>query len=291
MSGTLVAETLGIVGCGRVGFALARLLSPRFRVLVASRQDAERAAALAGGGVRVASSGYLARSARCCVLAVPDRVVPEVAVSMATQGARVILHTCGALGPADLGLPAGSGVSAATFHPLQTFPDAAAAISGLPGSFIGVCGEGPARTWCERLARAIGCTPLPVDERKLPLYHAGAVLASNCLIGLLDAATEALQASGVARETGRAALAPLATASLRNALTMGAEQALTGPVSRGDVGTVGRHLDSVSTVSEPLGDLYRLIGLRLVAIARRGGLDPQAADGLAVVLGEKGALQ
>ena len=274
-----------------MGLALARLLSPRFRVLVASRQDAGRAAALAGDGVQAVSAGVLARSARCCVLAVPDRAVPEVAVSVANQGARVILQTCGALGPADLGLPAGCGVSAATFHPLQTFPDAAAAVSGLPGSFIGVCGDGPARTWCERLARAIGCTPLAVEERKLPLYHAGAVLASNCLIGLLDAATEALQASGVAPETGRAALAPLATASLRNALTMGAEQALTGPVSRGDVGTVGRHLDSVSTVSEPLGDLYRLIGLRLVAIARRGGLDPHSADGLQAVLGEKGALQ
>ncbi len=277
-------RTVGIVGAGSVGQALARLLVPRFRVLVASRTNAHRAAEFAGSGARAVSAAELATAADCAVIAVPDGAVPAVAGQLAGDGARVVLQTCGALGPSDLGLPREATVSAATFHPLQTCPDAPSAVRRLPGATVGVCGEGPALKWCHRLARAIGCTPMRVAERKLPLYHAAAVLASNCAVGVLDASLEALRASGIGRERAHAALGPLVTASVGNAITMGTRLALAGPVARGDATTVGRHVEAVRDVSEPLADLYVALSARLVDIALRAGLGEAEANAVLAAL-------
>ena len=280
-------RTLGIVGGGNVGQALGRLLAPHFGVLIASRNRGGEAVAFAGGGARVCALEELGGACDCIVIAVPDSAVAAVATALAKNSPPAVLQTCGALGPTDLSPLPEHGVSCATFHPLQTFPHPEAGVRSLPGSAFGVCGSGEAATWCGRLARTLGGTTLVIDEDCLPLYHAAAVVASNCTIGLVDAASRLMERAGVQGSDGSRALRPLIEASLRNALTMGTEQALTGPVARGDAATVRRHLDAMRNDPGPLRDLYRALGHYLLAMAVRSGLTPEEAVALRLSLTEE----
>ena len=271
---------------GSVGQALARLLAPKFDVRVASRSGAGEAARLAGGGARACGLAEVARSSDCVVLAVPDRAVPAIAARLAPLGPAAVLQTCGALGPADLSPLPQQGVSCATFHPLQTFPSPEAGVRALPGSMFGVCGSGPAAGWCDALAGAIGGSTVRVEEDRLPLYHAAAVMASNAAVGLVDAALALLELAGIDRSAGCRAIRPLMDASIENARTMGAEHALTGPLMRGDAETVRSHLGALRGCDEPLRELYRAFGRYLLPLAVGRGLAADDAAALEQVLRE-----
>ena len=271
-------ETLGIVGAGSVGQAFARLLAPEFKLLVASRSRARDAAAFAGSGAQAATLDELADASDCILLAVPDSAVGSVSQRVAPHDPEVVLQTCGSLGPSALGPLQCRGTSCATFHPLQTFPDPVAGAAALRGSFFGGCGSGAASIWCERLAVLLEGTVVSVPEDRLPLYHAAAVIASNCAVGLADAAAELMGQAGIGRDAAFRALRPLIESSVANALTMDDAQALTGPVARGDSSTVRRHLDAMQELPAPLRDLYRGFGQYLVMLAVQRGLPPAEAD-------------
>lgn len=265
------------MGAGSVGQALGRLLATDFAVLIASRSRAREGASFIGSGARAVALATLANESECIVMAVPDRAVPEVAGCLAVHRPQIVLQTCGALGPTDLEPLGEMGASCATFHPLQTFATARSGVEKLPGSSFGVCGGGAAATWCERLARLLRGDLLHFSEDELPLYHAAAVLASNCAVGLVDAAASLMIRAGVDRQAALRALRPLLEASLENAITMEAERALTGPIVRGDVATVRRHLKAMRDLPTPLGHLYRVFGEYLVSIGVRRGLSPSDA--------------
>lgn len=278
-------ETLGIVGAGSVGQAFGRLLAPHFRLLISSRRRAAEAAGFAGSGARAATLEKVAQSSDCILVAVPDSAVSRVARELSSHEPAVVLHTCGSQGPEGLQPLPEAGTSCATFHPLQTFPDPRSGATALPGSFVGVCGHGTALDWCRRLGRLLGAEIIVVAEDRLPLYHAAAVLASNCTVGLLHAASEVMEHAGVRRDLAFRAFRPLIEASLANAITMYGAGALTGPVARGDSDTVRRHLESLNDCPAPLRALYRDFGQYLVTLALRRGLPPRRAEELRTALG------
>jgi predicted short-subunit dehydrogenase-like oxidoreductase (DUF2520 family) len=113
---------------------------------------------------------------------------------------------------------------------------------------------------------------LTIQPDRWALYHAAAVVASNYQVTLLDAALEILEQTGVARREGLAALAPIARATLENVLSLGPQDALTGPISRGDVESVRRNLEALNAVSTWTRELYRAAGRRTLPIAQRRGL-------------------
>ena len=279
--------TVGIVGAGSVGQALARLLAAEFDVLVTSRSHARAAAAVAGIEARAATLEALASSSDCVIVAVPDRAVSEVAAALARFDPGAALQTSGALGPASLAPLRKRGVPCAMFHPLQTFPTPDAGVQRLRGSRVGVCGDDRALAWCERLAAALRCTTLKVAEDQLALYHAAAVLASNCVVGLVDAAATLMEGAGVERADALRALRPLLDASLENASTMEANQALTGPIARGDAVTVRRHFGSMRNSPTALVGLYRAFGEYLLDLAQKRGLPASEAAAVRSALREE----
>ena len=280
-------ETLGIIGAGSVGQALARLLAHKFELLIASRSRAAEAAEFAGAEAKAVALGDLADGSDCIVVAVPDRAVPTIARRLAMHAPRVVLQTCGALGPSDLSPLPEQGVSCATFHPLQTFPDPRAGVDTLPGSVFGACGQGVAAEWCVRLAGELGGRTLRVSEDRLPLYHAAAVVASNYAVGMVHAASKLMELAGIGNSEARQAMRPLIEASVRNALTMETEKALTGPIARGDATTVQRHLDAMRGHSGPLAELYRASGRYLLPVAVRRGLTPESTAALRLSLSKE----
>ncbi len=242
-------QPIAIVGRGRIGRALAALLPPVVPV----------------------------SHARHILIAVPDDAIPGVAAKLAAGGLRdaVVLHTSGAAGPEALNVLRGSGNAAGVLHPLQTVPSAERGVETLPGSTYAFAGDARAVEWARSLVARLGGKALEIDPARWAHYHAAAAMASNYQVTLIDAALELM--AGVGRAEALAALAPIVRATTENVLSMGPEKALTGPIARGDAGTVRRHLAALESAEPKTRDLYIAAGLRTVAVAERAGLAESAA--------------
>jgi predicted short-subunit dehydrogenase-like oxidoreductase (DUF2520 family) len=157
-------------------------------------------------------------------------------------------------------------------YPLQTFPTPEQGLCDLPGSYFALTGDPAAMAWAREIVDLVPGHILSSQPAQWGLFHAAAVLASNYQVTLIDAALETLEAAGVARAEGLAALSSLARATLNNVLRTGPQAALTGPISRGDAETVRRNREALTAVSSATQILYRSVGQRTIPIARRQGL-------------------
>lgn len=273
---------IGIAGAGRMAQALGRLLRERGEPVaaVASRNpEHARAAAVFIQGAEAVPYSRLARSAMRVLIAVSDDAVVPVGALLAESGMQegVALHTCGARGPEALAALAANGVSCATLHPWQTVASPEQGVAALPGSTFGITGEGAAAAWAERIVTLLGGRALRIPADKRALCHAAAVMASNHVVALIDAAAMLMGAAGIEQDEALSAMAPLVRAGTANALSGGPVRALTGPVARGDVATVAMHCDALAAVSPTVRGLYRAAALHVVEIARRRGLAEASA--------------
>jgi predicted short-subunit dehydrogenase-like oxidoreductase (DUF2520 family) len=272
---------MGIAGAGRVAPALGRALAAAGEPVaaIASRDPAHAAAAAAFIGAEPVPLAGLQRRCTRILIAVSDDAVTAVARQLAAAGmsAGAALHTCGALGPEALEPLAAQGVSCGVLHPLQTIASPEQGVRALSGSPFAISGDAEAAAWAEQICGLVQGTPLHIAPGGMALYHAAAVMASNNVTGLIDAAVILMKAAGIDEKTALGALGPLVRASVENTLALGAEQALTGPIERGDVETVRRHLGSLAGVPPSAGELYRSAGLHVLEVARRRGLEESKA--------------
>jgi predicted short-subunit dehydrogenase-like oxidoreductase (DUF2520 family) len=207
------------------------------------------------------------------LIAVSDSAIPEVAECLAQAGfAGVALHTAGSRGPDALRILAARGAATGVLHPLQTFPTPEQGAAALPGSYFAVSGSPPAVEWARQIVEIIGGHILSIAPEHWPLYHAAAVMASNYQVTLFDAALEILEKAGVPRSEGLAALRPIAHSTLENILRLGPAEALTGPISRGDVEAVRGNVRALTAVSAATRELYSAAGRRTLRLAERRGL-------------------
>jgi predicted short-subunit dehydrogenase-like oxidoreductase (DUF2520 family) len=280
---TIANHSIAVVGAGRVASSLARVLRERgapVRFIAGRNLEHARAAAeFAGAGVEALPLESIPDVAQCIIIAVSDAAIPLVAEQLAKAGLAtgIALHTCGSRGPNALAPLADTGVSTGVLYPLQTFPTPEQGARSLPGTYFSISGDPAATAWARELVTLIPGKFISAEPAKSALFHAAAVLASNYQMTLLDAALEAMECAGVAREDALAALAPIARATLENTLRMGPQAALTGPIARGDHETVRRNLNALRMVSKPTQDLYRAAGRRTIPIAVRRGLTAASA--------------
>jgi predicted short-subunit dehydrogenase-like oxidoreductase (DUF2520 family) len=284
-----IQDSIGIAGAGRVAQALGRLLRERGEPVtaVASRNPEHAARAAEFIGAAAVPLGRL-RADRI-LIAVSDAAIPDVARTLAGAGMSrgVALHTCGAHGPEVLEPLARAGVACGVLHPLQTIATPEAGLAALPGCAFAVSGDAAAAAWAERIVTLLGGTALHIAPGAMPLYHAAAAMASNYVTGLIDAAAILMKAAGIDERTALGALAPLIRAGVENALALGPERALTGPIERGDVETVRLHLRSFAAVPPSASGLYRSAGLHVLELARRRGLPEAKALEIEALLREE----
>jgi predicted short-subunit dehydrogenase-like oxidoreductase (DUF2520 family) len=286
--------TIGIVGTGRIAQAMGRLLRERGDAAIAiagrSPEKAAAAAAFIGPGVRCVPPEQLPGVARRIVIAVSDQAIGEVAEQLARAGggSGIALHTCGAHGAGLLAPLGRAGLACGVCHPLQTVASPAQGVTALPGSSFLVDGDPAAREWGADIVRRLGGRMLRVPPDRRVLYHAAAVLASNCVVALLAASAAALSRAGVPEEECLAALGPLVRTSVDNALALGPVDALTGPIRRGDAATVRAHLEALQPLPPALGEVYRALGLEALSLALLAGLPRETARLLDDLLRRKG---
>lgn len=201
-------------------------------------------------------------------LAVPDGVVPELAHTLAGHGDAPVgcaaFHLSGVLSTDVLAPLHARGYAVGSFHPLQSLAHPVTAAERIPGSWVAVTGSPQAVSVARRLTSSLGCRVLTVPEAWRPVYHAAAVMASNFLPPLLDAAARLLEQAGVAHEDALPALLPLVRGTLDNVEELGVERAVTGPVARGDMETVELHLRALAPEDRRL---YALLGRELTRLA------------------------
>lgn len=283
---------IGIVGPGRLGQALGRLLHGRGQPVTAvSGRNLSRTSAAAqfiGRGVQAVQIAEIPSLASHVLITVPDDALAAVACDLAAvpDPITAVLHTSGAHGPEALAPLQELGVSCGTLHPLQTIANPEQGVTDLPGSYFGVTASGPAHDWARDICEVLHGHLLEIPSERRPLYHASAVMASNYLMAMIDAAVILFEQCGVAREDALHALAPMIRSSVANTLASGPEKALTGPIERGDFQTVASHLralnNSSQSVPESIRELYRSAGLHAAGLALRKspGTHRQVIEGL-----------
>jgi predicted short-subunit dehydrogenase-like oxidoreductase (DUF2520 family) len=229
-----------------------------------------------------------AASAELVVIGTPDdaieRTVAELAAAAALAPGAWVAHLSGSLGLDVLRAARDTGARPLAMHPLQTFPDVGSALDGLPGCWIAVTAddEEGARLG-ERLAEDLHGVAFPLADELRPLYHAGAVFASNALVTVSAIAESLFSAAGV--PDPRAAMAPLQRASLAHVEALGAARALTGPAVRGDAGTIRRNIEALNRHAPDLVPVYVALARSALDLAKRSGrVDPAARAAVEDVL-------
>jgi predicted short-subunit dehydrogenase-like oxidoreductase (DUF2520 family) len=259
-----------IMGAGVVGTALAaRLVRAGIPVIgLHGRQLELSDAARAISGV-VASTGdipAIMSESDVVIISVRDERVPEVAARLVKENRlrpeQVLLHTSGANAAASILAVARPHVRAVgTLHPLVSFADPRVAVEGLQQVAFGIEGDEPARQAAKKIVRALGARAVFLEAENLPLYHAGAVVASNYVVALADMAQSLLVQA-------LPALIPLLNSVVQNLAQLGLPGALTGPVERGDVSSVEQHLKILETRAPEILEMYRLVGVDVLRLAR-----------------------
>ncbi len=281
---------VGVVGCGRVGSVLgAALARAGHRVVATSAVSAasrDRAADLLPG-VPVVEVAQVLAAADLVLLTVPDDALAALVDGLVrTGGVRqgtLLAHTSGAHGLAVLEPALRAGAMPLALHPVLPFAGTRIDLERLLGTSFGVTAPDALRPVAEALVVEMGGEPVWLTEQQRPLWHAALAHGANHLTTLVASAADLLRAAGV--DQPGLVLAPLLGAALDGALREG-DAALTGPVSRGDAGTVRAHLQVLAELAPEVLPSYvamaRLTADRAIAAGR---LDPERAWTLLEVLG------
>ena len=284
---------VALVGAG----ALARALGLRFAdagypvrgVVSRTRAPAQVLAEALGAPV---ASDRLADlpPAALVVLCVPDGAVAEVAWALAQtprswQGV-VVAHTSGVLAASALDPLQAQGARTLSFHPLQTVT-AGADAQTLAGVTAGVEGGAPGVAAGIEMAVGLGMRYLVVSAEAKPRYHLAAAMTSNLLVALMGCVQEVLASIEIDRDEAASILGPLLRGTVENLLASSPEEALTGPVARGDVGTVEAHGRALRGRLPHLAPAYAALSVEAVRLAVRAGrLAPPQADAVLAALEE-----
>ena len=283
---------IGFIGAGKVGTALASLLHARGVDVVAvsgrSMADARRMALAAGlGGTAAKERAATLAGADIVFLTVPDDAIAPLCKEIAAEGGwrygQGVVHCSGALSSEVLQPARDSGALVASFHPLQAFASLSAALDNIPGATFALEGDPALVAQLDRLVELLGGTALHLRAGEKTLYHAAAAIASNYTVTLAALASDLLVREGVAPDLNTALhyLMPLLKGTVDNLDTLGLPDALTGPLARGDVGTIARHLEALEACAPELAHLYRHLARLTLPLAReKGHLDSEMVRGL-----------
>jgi len=283
---------VGVIGAGRAGTAMAVALARAgHRVVAASAVSSQSLARVERSlpGTAVLRPEQVVTKADLVLLTVPDDALPGLVSGLAAtevpMEGRLLAHASGRHGLAVLEPAARRGALPLALHPVMTFAGRPEDVARLAGTAFGVTAPDTLRPVAEALVLEMGGEPVWVPEQARPLYHAALATGANHLVTLVNESLDLLGGAGV--ENPARVLGPLLEAALDNALRLG-DGALTGPVSRGDAGTVAGHLASLAEHAPDSVAAY-------VAMARRtadralaaGRLTPQRAEALLDVLAVK----
>jgi len=280
---------LGFIGAGTVGTALSVRLGSKGYPVVAvssrSRTSAENLVRAVNGCHVYDSNQSVADNAQLVFITTPDDAIASVASQIRWHPGQSVVHCSGA-DSTDILKPAKeAGAQVGAFHPLQTFASVKQAIENIPGSTFALEADEPLLKTLKDMATALDGHWVELKASDKVLYHAAAVIACNYMVTLVKLATDLWQTFNVPPPQATRALLPLLKGTIHNIETVGIPQCLTGPIARGDIGTIKKHLDALDQTAPNLVSTYRELGLQTIPIAvAKGRIGQNEAQELRVIL-------
>ncbi len=274
--------SLNVIGCGKVGRVLARLFAQQKVFLlqdILNRSQASTAQAVQwlGNGTACPSVAQL-RPANVWMLSLADDQILAALASLKAEQAHllragdIVFHCSGALASSHMRALLPQDVLIASLHPVRSFADPSSVLNNFAGTFCSVEGDSGALAVLLPALQAISAQVLQISAEHKSLYHAASVFACNYLCSLLDVAQRTWQQAGIAPEQARQLAEPLVRETVDNVFRLGAAQALTGPIARGDMQTVARQqqaLDDWGKDGKDIAALYRAFTATTLDLAAR----------------------
>ena len=280
---------LGFIGAGTVGTALAMKLSDRGYQVVAvssrSQISANKLAQAVRGCRAVNDKQAVADTANFIFVTTPDDAINLAVSEVKWHDGHNVVHCSGAASTDILEPARQAGAQVGAFHPLQTFASVEQAINNIPGSTFAIEAEEPLLTTIKDMATALNGQGIELKASDKILYHTAAVMACNYMVTLIKLATDLWQTFNVPTQTATKALMPLLQGTLNNIDNVGIPQCLTGPIARGDTGTIKKHLNALEKVAPATLSTYRELGLQTIPVALdKGKINQQQAEELQDIL-------
>ncbi len=278
---------IGFIGAGTVATALAIGLSNKGYSVVAvsshSLKSAKKLACLIGDCQAMPDNQRVADNADLVFITTPDDVIASVAAEVRWQPGQNVVHCSGADSTDILEPARKAGAFVGVFHPLQTF--ASLKQENLPGITFALEAEEPLLKTLKDMATTLGGRWIEISAGDKVVYHAAAVFACNYLVTLVKMATDLWQSFNIPPEQAIQALLPLLRGTINNIDAIGIPQCLTGPVARGDLGTIKKHINALQKVAPELVATYQELGLKTIPIAlAKGRIEQKQANELKALL-------
>jgi predicted short-subunit dehydrogenase-like oxidoreductase (DUF2520 family) len=285
--------SFAIVGCGKVGTAFAKYLTeqgyPAAGLACLTLASAQKLSELIGADQVSTTPWEITREADVVLITTPDdRIEPVCNTIAKNRGFKkdaVVLHCSGALPSTILSSAKTCGAAIGSLHPLQSFASTTFDRNPFIGIITDIEGDAPAVELARNIATDLGANSLLIKTDAKTLFHASAVVASNYLVAVLDLAFAFMGEAGVSRKEAWGVLKPLVDGTLSNVGKVGIPEALTGPISRGDVETVACHLQTIEDKMPALLPLYKALGHHTISVAlAKGSLEEKPAEALKEIL-------
>jgi len=280
---------IGFIGAGTTGTALAvRLSQKEWPVVAVSSRTLSSAQKLAKlvPDCRVCHTAQeLSDAAELVFVTTPDDVIAKVCGEVQWHKGQSVVHCSGAHSVDILEPAKRLGAAVGSFHPLQTFAGVNQAIENIPGSTFALEAEQPLLSTLKELTTLLNGNWVELKPGDKVLYHAAAVFACNYLVTLVKLALDLWQDFEISPMKATKALLPLLKGTINNVDNIGLPNCLTGPIARGDLGTIERHLNALEARSPSLLTTYKELGLQTIPIAlAKGRVNEQKADEMKVLL-------
>jgi len=270
-------NNFAIIGAGMVGTAIGYLLKKAGYNIVAIADKSAAALRRAHsytGGKACRKVQEVLLEADCILITTPDDIILSVCKDIARSPlikGKYVLHMSGAGGLDLLESAKKAGATVASIHPLQSFSSIDSAIQNIPSSYFGITADAKTKELAKIIVQALGGIPVYISSKQKALYHAAACIASNYLVSLLNVVESIYQSIDISEKDAKKAYLPLIYGSLKNIELFGSVDALTGPIARGDSGTIQKHVDAINTNLPQYASLYASLGLVTVNVARKKG--------------------
>ena len=283
---------IGFIGTGTTGTALAvKLHAKGYHIVAASDKNpssTRRFAEMVQDCKIYQKNQDVADNADLVFITSPDDVIAPIAASLKWHRGQSVVHCSGAASLDILAPAREDGANTGAMHPLQTFASVSQAIENIPGSTFGIEADEPLFSALRDMAIALGGSWIKLGPGDKVLYHAAAVISCNYLVTLVKLATDLLKSLGMDPEQATQALMPLLKGTLNNISNIGIPECLTGPIARGDTGTISKHISALKQSSPEALSAYLEMGLQTIPLAlAKGKIDKKTADILKTLLKEK----
>lgn len=271
-------KRIGIIGAGVVGTAIGVVLKDKGYEVTGAydiKSESTKHFVERIGCTAHTSPQEVSRSADILFITTSDTAIKEVVDTIADDAAfypgQVVVHMSGAQSSEILDRAKLFGAHVLSVHPIQAFASLERAIENLPGSVFSIEGDKEAYDVAVCLVETLEGEYFFINRESKPLYHAGACVVSNYLVTLIDFGVKLLESTGIPRNMATKALIPLINGTIKNIENIGIPKALTGPIARGDVSTIVKHLTCLEDMAPELIKLYCWLGFYTAQIALQKG--------------------